>query len=446
MKNRISLLLIVVLIAAAIGFSANAELFAFAESEFTYEACEGGCRITGYAGSDSVVSIPETIDGMAVVAIGERAFSENVVLAEVYLPSGVLTIEKSAFFHCAALESAVLNAGLESIGEWAFAKCNSLESIVIPETVLSIGDMVFAGCSALQSVVLDSPSTAYSDNMLTGSVSATIEKSWETGNEEAAAFTGEPVGADTYAGSYFIDCSSERQGNKFPVTAEMTVDGDLQTAWNTYEESRDAYIAFTMPYGEKCTLAGFRIVNGYAKSEKVYRQNSRAKALTLYCDGKRIYTFTLEDTLALQTFYLLEPVVGSEFEFVAEDVYAGSKYDDLCITEIELLGINNEDFDTGDLSGWGRAVEQMIEKIRTGGCLKKGDVGYAVMGLQVLLDRGFGLLEGNPDGSFGAGTVNAVTALMNAMRNSDVAAQLEEMRDGVADAAFLNSLLLFIQN
>ena len=181
---------------------------------------------------------------------------------------------------------------------------------------------------------------------------------------EETGFTYDIAGADEYAGLYEIDYSSERMGNKYPVSAEMTVDGDLQTAWNAYEEGVGAYISFMMPYGEECTLSGFRIVNGYVKSEKVFKENTRAKKLALYCDGSKVYTFTLEDTTALQTFYLLEPVTGREFEFVAEDVYAGSKYDDLCITEIELLGANNEDFDTGDLSGWGRAVESMIEKDR----------------------------------------------------------------------------------
>ena len=88
----------------------------------------------------------------------------------------------------------------------------------------------------------------------------------------------------------------------------------------------------------------------------------------------------------------------------------------------------------------------MAQKLYDGGTLQRGSYGYDVMGLQVLLDRGFGLLKDVADGSFGGNTESALNALMEQMRASGVASSLEPMRDGVADAAFMRNLQRYIQS
>ena len=428
------------------------------ESDFSYEACEGGCMITGYLGSESVVHIPETLGGMTVVAIGEDAFSGQTTIREVYLPSGVKTIAKSAFNRCEALEYIGLNDGLQSIGEWAFNKCLALTNVDIPASVTSIGNYAFSGCAALLRVSLNSPNTSYSaEEIIKGSAQASLVFAWATPTPDITpiptpipTMAPTPVpdvdGVDVYAGHYTLGRSSVRKGNDFDVRAEKAVDGNLGTAWNAHDKGKGEWISFMMPSGKSCRMAGFRIVNGYIKNNKAYTENTRIRTLDLYCDGVYIQSFTLSDDRAMQTFWLSQPVTGREFRMEASDVYSGSAYRDLSITEVELLGTNNEDFHTRDLSGWGRAVDLMAQKLYDGGTLQRGSYGYDVMGLQVLLDRGFGLLQDVADGSFGGNTEAALNALMAQMRDSNVGASLEPMRDGVADAAFLRNLQLYIQN
>lgn len=242
-----------------------------------------------------------------------------------------------------------------------------------------------------------------------------------------------------------IRWSSIRIGNKYDVRGTTAVDSRLDTAWNTNDVNVGEWISFTTRDGDR-QMAGFRIVNGYLKSDETYTTNARARVLKLYCDGDYVESFTIADSRALQTFWLTEPVTGSCFKLVAEQVYRGSKYRDLCITEIELLSMNNEDFKTRSLEDWGRAVEQMEKRLDEGGSLQRGSYSYDVMGLQVLLDRGFGLLDDAADGVFGGNTERALNALMDQMRASSVASQLEPMQDGVANGAFLRNLRLYLQN
>ncbi len=65
---------------------------------FTYTVDEdGNATITGYTGYASVLSIPETIDGYTVVAIGKEAFKNKDDITLVNIPSTVFSIGTSAF-------------------------------------------------------------------------------------------------------------------------------------------------------------------------------------------------------------------------------------------------------------------------------------------------------------------------------------------------------------
>ena len=431
-----------------------------AEADFAFEPCEGGCMITEYLGAGGTVRIPETLGGMAVVGIDERAFGGNETVREIDLPASLESIGKSAFYSCTALERVELNDGLKNIREWAFSKCTALTRIVIPESVEEIGESTFSGCKALQTIVMQSLQTKYDRKLLGLTEQVVIEYPATPAPITTPVPTATPApimtpvptpvpdvdGVDLYAGQYTLGRSSVRKGNDFDVSAGKAVDGNLGTAWNAHDKGKGEWISFMMPSGKACCMAGFRIVNGYVKNNTAYTENTRVRTLDLYCDGVYVESFTLSDDRALQTYWLTAPVVGREFRMVATDVYSGSRYRDLSITEVELLGANNEDFHTRDLSGWGRAVDLMAQKLYDGGSLKKGSYGYDVMGLQVLLDRGFGVLKDVADGSFGGNTEAALNTLMNQMRASSAASSMEPMRDGVADAAFLRNLLVYIQS
>ncbi len=118
---------------------------------FDYQKTEGGVILTRYTGNEPDVVIPETIDGMKVVAIGANAFKFKSVLRSVTIPSTVSTVGSAAFRECRNLRSVSLGSGVNEIGNAAFLGC-ALQSVSIPSNVRSIGVYAFAYCPDLAEV------------------------------------------------------------------------------------------------------------------------------------------------------------------------------------------------------------------------------------------------------------------------------------------------------
>lgn len=81
-----------------------------------WEQREDGITVSGYVGSDSDVSIPEMIDGYAVVGIGAAAFKDNDRLISVKIPKSILRIEDRAFVNCERLS--IYCAVAEKPSDW----------------------------------------------------------------------------------------------------------------------------------------------------------------------------------------------------------------------------------------------------------------------------------------------------------------------------------------
>jgi len=87
------------------------------------------------------------------------------------------------------------------------------------------------------------------------------------------------------------------------------------------------------------------IHNGYIRTKELWKKNARAKDIKLLANGKAMAILKLEDTTASQRFEF-EPLQSSvENEDLVltlkiMDFYAGEKYTDLVITEINFDGID----------------------------------------------------------------------------------------------------------
>lgn len=96
------------------------------------------------------------------------------------------------------------------------------------------------------------------------------------------------------------------------------------------------------PGEEVLTFNELCIVNGYAENEKKWQENNRVKRLNLYYEDVYMGTITLEDTIKPQYIDLtpLNLTVGNAreatFRFEIAEVYKGTKYEDTCITGIEI--------------------------------------------------------------------------------------------------------------
>lgn len=127
-----------------------------------------GGILSEYAGTGGNVSVPSSVGGDSVTAIGTGAFSGNTEVISVSLPSTVTKIGQEAFSDCTSLVSISLPSSLQSIGIGAFWGCTKLENISIPSGVTQIGDDAFADCSSLKSVVIPSTVTSIGDNAFGG--------------------------------------------------------------------------------------------------------------------------------------------------------------------------------------------------------------------------------------------------------------------------------------
>lgn len=122
-----------------------------------------------------------------VVIIGQRAFSDNKMLADVELPIGlisieeyafenceglahieipesVITIKEYAFFNCNSMTDIKLSSWLLTIGDYALESCQSLTDINLPCSLFYIGKDIFANCTALTDITVDSGNISFSSD------------------------------------------------------------------------------------------------------------------------------------------------------------------------------------------------------------------------------------------------------------------------------------------
>ena len=87
------------------------------------------------------------------------------------------------------------------------------------------------------------------------------------------------------------------------------------------------------------------IINGYAKTDELWKNNGRVKKLKLIIDNKEEYILELEDTKDLQLFdinYKNDSIIKEvNMEFEILEVYSGEKYEDVCLTSLYLVGGTN---------------------------------------------------------------------------------------------------------
>lgn len=147
----------------------------------TYTIANNEATVTGIVDSslpaDGKLTIPKTLGGIPVTAIGNSAFHSNKTIKElsavsvlqvgsnafavsnigdsplsaVFLPK-VKTLETSAFFQCNALVSISLPQA-KTIGNDAFSKCTHLATAFLPK-VTSIGSNAFSNSSAFTKLYL----------------------------------------------------------------------------------------------------------------------------------------------------------------------------------------------------------------------------------------------------------------------------------------------------
>ncbi|HEU5057213.1 MAG TPA: hypothetical protein VFU21_11840, partial [Kofleriaceae bacterium] len=118
------------------------------------------------------------------------------------------------------------------------------------------------------------------------------------------------------------------------------LDGDPATAWVEGADSSGAgeWIRIHLSPIEGATTIRLRIQNGYHKSKELYGKNARLKKVELVAlPGNASRTAELADSMDWQEITLEQPAGRLEaIELRAREVHEGSKYTDLCVSDLEV--------------------------------------------------------------------------------------------------------------
>lgn len=142
-----------------------------------------------------------------------------------------------------------------------------------------------------------------------------------------------------------------QNGNNYE--ASNLFDGDPSTTWavgakkfEKFEKETEGH--FPRMVGIKTIqqypIERLVITNGYAKNNESWRNNARAKTITIIgcTEGSNLadnlYSGTLSDTSEPQTVNLRKSGRYDYYNLIIEDYYPGEKWDDVCISEIEVFG------------------------------------------------------------------------------------------------------------
>ena len=107
-----------------------------------------------YTGSEEL-TVPDTVDGMAVTGISDNCFADCDRLTTIVLPETVTIIGDKAFSGCDALRGVYIPNGVLSIGAGALAQCPALEAVYFPGSLTEIGEGCLDDCTSLQYIIFD---------------------------------------------------------------------------------------------------------------------------------------------------------------------------------------------------------------------------------------------------------------------------------------------------
>ncbi len=273
-----------------------------------YNSTYGGYEVYQYDGEKmpATLTIPKTINGNTIVAIGDDFCTMDSDLKKVVLPSTIKSIGKSAFNSCYNLESINIPASVTNIDSFAFTACNNLKEITgtnktfkwangglikngktllfvpnaktytVPNTVTTIADYAFYYNKSIKTITIPSSVTSIGEGALAACES--LEKIYIQGNKLKTL--GDFVFAQDYKlGSVYIPDS-------------VTTIGDYMNYYNT--DSKTFKILChdgtkILEYAKKNKIP-YQIID---KSKEHIYTSAVTKKATCTTKGVRTYTCSL---------------------------------------------------------------------------------------------------------------------------------------------------------
>jgi hypothetical protein len=139
------------------------------------------------------------------------------------------------------------------------------------------------------------------------------------------------------ASSFLWNDWNRFQENYHPL---YLVDDDPKTAWVEGADGPGTgqWVRLHVTPVDEATAVVLELRNGYHKSRSLHQKNARAKKLTVKLLPSGVTeSFELADSMEVATLELSQPAGELEaVELAVDEVYEGSKYADLCLSDVEL--------------------------------------------------------------------------------------------------------------
>lgn len=141
------------------------------------------------------------------------------------------------------------------------------------------------------------------------------------------------------SGGAFDVCASSmldpQLGNRYGPN--NLFDGKLATAWVEGVSGNGTGERILLSFGRPRQLAGFEIVNGYAKNRDIFGKNARVRTARVTLSSGDTQVISLPDTMRASSFSFAQPVETTWLELQIETVFPGSKYTDTAVSEFVPL-------------------------------------------------------------------------------------------------------------
>lgn len=169
-------------------------------------------------------------------------------------------------------------------------------------------------------------------------------------------------------GPYKVTASSFKSNADSLYVPDNAHDFNVLTSWVPAGNPPGAKLNFHFePRSPR--IHTIKIYNGYLKNTDLWQKNSRAKKLKLYIDGTPKALLELDDLPGMQSFGIdpiRSEIDGKDLVLTLEvlEIYPGSKYTDLAITEVNFDGLDVHCFGAGTKvlmwDGTKKAIEQVV--------------------------------------------------------------------------------------
>jgi len=300
------------------------------EGQFSYTVNDDGtATLTSFTGTSSVVSVPGSIDGKTVSAIGD-GFMQGNDAETVYLPESVRIIGRDAFRNCANLDYIYLPSMIESIGDYAFSGCEKLTSlrfsddlssigagafsesgitsVSIPMNVTNLPERAFYSCASLSRVNLPETLTDIGDRCFEGCTALqdiTLHENLRTIGSLAFANCGLKQVDLPYSLAHIASDAFEGTDCEFQYVSGSYAEFWYQMQFFSYEEATPEDLRYTLSEDGTATITG-------------YNGNSWGVIIPAEIDGHKVttigeYAFSSSDIIGIRLPNTITSIENSGF-------------------------------------------------------------------------------------------------------------------------------------